>query len=187
MSRGFFSLTMAIVALTVVFVFTTAGRPVFHDLSLDELVARSDLIALAVPVGSSRNGSKLEGYPYTSRFKIEKIIWSRNKDRSIALGANIEVLDAGYDVLLADRDSRIHGGSGFSYAAQRYKRVGRLPEIDSIRTDLTEFSKHRIIFAKHRNDAKYEFTASGAYEHPNQEAQVRQIIANLDTSKLDSK
>lgn len=178
---------MRMVALTVVVVFTNAGRPVFHDLSLAQLITQSDLVALVAPVGPFRNGSKLDGYPYTNRFKIEKIIWSRNKDRSVTAAAIIQVLDAGYDTLLADRDNRMHGGSGFSYPVRRYKRMIGLPEFDSIKNDLIEIAKHRIVFAKRRNDAKYEFTADGAYEHPRQESYIREILSKLDTSKLESK
>ena len=142
------------------------GRPVYSDLSLEELVQQSDLILVAEmgnPFPDPRDD-------LVWNFTVQEVLFNRLK-RGVHSGGTIKIFQAGYDVLTVDRANRKGGGSGVSYPAMRYAGG----------SDVSQ-EKRFVIFVREKQSvlgvAHLEFTAVRAYESLDEKERIQKLLGS---------
>lgn len=109
---------LGLLCLIVLSPLVMGGRPVYHALSLQELIARSDLIAV-VRKGDPFEVKKAE-CEYRLNVEIIEVLFSKQGLPQLHPRDTLAVFPANYQSVRADCLNRKAGGSGFSYAAVRY-------------------------------------------------------------------
>ena len=130
-----------------------AGRPVYTALSLEKLVAESDLI-LVVERGTPFENPKDD---LISNFKVVGILYWSGINQKPLVGGSLKVFASGYQALVKNREFIKGGGSGYSYAAKCYVNEEGHNRSNWYIKQLPD--KQFIIFLQGS-----EFTAVGAYE-----------------------
>ena len=145
------------------------GSPVYSDISLEELVQRSDLILLV----AKGNPDPDLRHQAVWNFTVVEVLFSR-LNRSLHPGETIKIFQAGYDTLAADRADREGGGKGFSYSATRY--------LDGKGISGKQF----IIFVQEKQSVSgvthLELTAEGAFESFGKKWRILKLLGNHTAS-----
>ncbi len=142
-----------------------AGRPVFRDLTRDQLIAQSGFIFIGWPSPQPANATKEKCPSEMARWQVHKVL----KGDQTLKDKIISIADHKYEVYLTLKDT----SKGPSFAAGTYK-TGMLNREQT----------SSVIFTNKKNDGCFELVAYGAQEHESKEAEIEALTANPPNCEL---
>tara|TARA_B100000315_G_C14512531_1_gene557657 strand:+ start:773 stop:1300 length:528 start_codon:yes stop_codon:yes gene_type:complete len=115
----FFPVVLRSLVLILAFIIFTGGRPVFHEITLEQLIQQSD--AILIVSGKEPFQTKSECF-ISDYFLIEEVLFSTDKLKLLQPGKELIVNNRGLASHF-DCEARKNNPSGVSFAANRYYQL----------------------------------------------------------------